>query len=234
MKDFFLHTIAQPNVSNSWSGGWFDMKKFLMLAMVVLAVTISSITRAEQASPNQVEQASATHVPLFTISGGSAGTLMSTGGIPTGTTGYSDALLKISHTRAYRFEFLGCGDAAFDNRFYLLGSGGHLQHFDCKTSKIGDHFIANLKIGKVGPHWPFHFQAAADMGGPSVFNGEGPFNGVYTNNDFFSNTSIFYAIEGSTANPGATSGDVVLLGFSDGGVLNDIDHQDLVVRISKP
>jgi hypothetical protein len=211
------------------------MKKFLLLAIVVLAVTInSSITRAEQANATPGEEASATHVPLFTISGGSAETLMSTGAIPSGTTGYSDALLKISHTRAYRFEFLGCGNALFDNRFYVLGFSGILHHFDCKTSMIGNHFIANLKIGKVGPHSPFYFQAAADVGGPSVFNGEGPFNGTYTNNDFFSNTSIFYAIEGSTANPGATAGDVVLLGFSDGGVLNDIDHKDLVVRISKP
>jgi hypothetical protein len=210
------------------------MKELLVLGFVVLAVTISpSIARAEQAGATPVEQARATHVPLFTISGGSAETLLSIGTIPSGTTGYRDALLKISRTRAYRFEFLGCSNAVFDNRFYVLGFFGTLHHFDCKTSKIGDHFIANLKIGKVGPHSPFHFQAEADMGGPSVFNGEGPFNGTYTNNDFFSNTSIFYAIEGSTGNPGATSGDVILLGFSDGGVLNDHD-QDLVVRISKP
>jgi hypothetical protein len=215
------------------------MKKFLMLAIVVLAVAISSssITRAQQPSATPDEQASAPHVPLFTISGGSAETIMPTTGptpIAIGTTGYSDALLTISHTRAYKFEFLGCGDSGLDNRFYVLGFFGKLHHFDCKTSKIGDHFIANLKKIDVGPHSPFHFQAAADAGGPSVFNGEGPFNGTYTNDDSWSNTSIFYAIEGSTANPGATSGDVVLLGLADGGVLKDNDHQDLAVRISRP
>jgi hypothetical protein len=196
--------------------------RFLTLGAAVVALAISS--GAASAGPS----------PVFTISGGSAETLMPTSGptpIPVGTTGYSNALLTISHTRAYRFEFLGCGDSSLDNRFYL--SGSH-KYFDCKTSKIGDHFIANLKIGDVGPHSPFHFQAAADMGGPSVFNGEGPFNGTYTNDNSFSNTSIFYAIDGSTADPGATSGNAVLLGLADGGVLHDNDHQDLVVRISRP
>lgn len=213
------------------------MKKCLMLAIVVLAVAISSgITRAQQPGATSNEQAGPS-LPLFTISGGTAETLMPTSGptpLPIGTTGYSDALLTISHTRAYKFEFLGCGDSGLDNRFYVLGFFGTLHHFDCKTSKIGDHFTANLKKSKVGPHSPFHFQAAADAGGPSVFNGEGPFNGTYTNDDSWSNTSIFYAIEGSTGTPGATSGNVVLLGLADGGVLKDNDHQDLVVRISRP
>lgn len=205
------------------------MKKLLLLATVVIAVAIAGTTRAQEPDTP--------HAPLFTISGGSAETITPTSGptpLPIGTTGYSDALLKVSQTQAYEFEFLGCGDSGLDNRFFVLGSFGALHHFDCKTSKIGDHFIANLKIGKVGPHSPFYFQAAADAGGPSVFNGEGPFNGTYTNGDTWSNTSIFYAIEGSTTNPGATSGNVVLLGLADGGILKDNDHQDLVVRISRP
>ena len=177
--------------------------------------------------------ASAAQSIPFTISGGSAETIMMTTGptpIPVGTTGYGNALLTIGRTRSYKFEFLGCGDSTFDNRFYLSGTS---HFFDCETSKIGDSFVANLKVGDVGPHSPFHFQAAADVSGPSVFNGEGPLIGNYTGNDY-DNTSIFYAIDGSMEVTGATSGNAVLLGFTDGGIPGDNDHQDLVVRISLP
>lgn len=214
------------------------MKKILLLAIVLLGVIFgASITRAGEANGAAAAgQASITPVPLFTISEGSQLTLGPTTGptpIAVGTTGYSDALLSINKTRAYKFKFLGCGDTVLDNRFYVRGAYGGIHHFDCDTSKIGDHFIANLNKADV-PHSPFYFQAGADDNGPSVFNGEGPFDGTYTNGDSWSNTSIFYAIEGSTAAPGETSGDVVLLGLSDGGVLNDVDHQDMVIRISRP
>jgi hypothetical protein len=170
----------------------------------------------------------------FTISGGSAYALPSTTGptaIPVGTTGFTNALLTISKTRAYKFEFLGCGDAGFDNRFYLNGTD---KFFDCKTSRIGDSFIANMKVDEVGPHSPFHFQSASELSGPSVFNGEGPLDGSYTNGVTYSNTSIFYTIDGSDSDPPAASGKAVLLGLADGGVPNDNDYQDLVVRISLP
>jgi hypothetical protein len=91
-----------------------------------------------------------------------------------------------------------------------------------------------MKVDDVKPHWPFYFQAGADKGGPSVFNGEGPVNGTYTDDVSWSNTSIFYAIEGSTTSPGATTGDVLLMGLADGGILGDNDHQDMDVRVSVP
>jgi hypothetical protein len=94
-----------------------------------------------------------------------------------------------------------------------------------------------MKSGDVGPHSPFHFQSAANHGGPSVFNGEGPMFGYQTyDNKFtiFSNVSIFYAIDGSMSDPAATSGNAVLLGLADGAVYLDNDHQDLVVRITTP
>jgi len=208
--------------------------KFLTLGAAVgaFAISLGAASAAGQS-------------PAFTISGGTTQTLLPTGGpppIPLGTTGYRDALLSISHAGAYKFEFLGCGTATFDNRFYLRGSNvpgktfprgtAIPKFFDCKTSKIGDHFIVNLTIGAVGPHSPFSFQASADTGGPSVFNGEGPLTGTYTNNLALINTSIFYAVDGSTADPGATSGDAVLLVFVDGGVPNDIGQQNMDVRIS--
>lgn len=197
--------------------------RFLTLGAALLALAIST----GNAGAGQKGDA-------FTISGGAAETLLPTTGpmpIPLGTTGYSDALLTISHTRAYKFEFLGCGDTIVNNRFYLLGTD---NFFDCNTSKIGDSFIANLKPDEVGPHSPFHFQAGVELSGPSVFNGEGPLTGTYTNDSPFDNVSIFYAIEGSISDPGLTSGNVVLLGLSDGGHPGDNDHEDLVVRISLP
>ena len=59
---------------------------------------------------------------------------------------------------------------------------------DCDTNKIGDSLTAFLNVANFGPHSPFHFQAAANLLGPSVFNGEGPFDGTYTNGNTFSNT----------------------------------------------
>jgi hypothetical protein len=139
----------------------------------------------------------------------------------------------------YKFEFLGCGDTIFDNRFYLSGSqsiffNAGQRSFSCDTNVIGDRLIAWLKVANFGPHSPFHFQADAALPGPSVFNGEGPLNGTYTPNltPNFSNTSIFYAIEGSTGNPGLTSGNTVLIGLADGGVFQDADYQDMDVRIT--
>lgn len=216
--------------------------KFLTLgaAVVALAINSGAVSAADTSAADKFS-------PHFTISGGTAETLMPTSGptgIPVGTTGYGNALLTISHTGAYKFTFLGCGDSALDNQFFL--SGAHVpgktfprvtltpKFFDCNTSKIGDSFIGNLNKNAVVPHAPFSFQASADTGGPSVFNGEGPFTGTYTNGVAWSNTSIFYAIPGSTATPGATSGDAVLMGLSDGGRLMDNDHQDLVVEISLP
>ena len=196
--------------------------KLTTLGAAVLAIVLAS------------GMAGAAQGDAFTISGGSSETIVPTTGdmgLPVGTTGYSDALLTIGHTRAYKFEFLGCGDAILDNRFYLRGSR---NFFACSTSKVGDSFIANMKVGQVGPHSPFHFQSGADINGPSIFNGEGPFTGTYTNDVSFSNVSIFYAIDGSTGSPGMTSGNAVLLGFADGGNVLDNDHQDLVIRISLP
>jgi hypothetical protein len=196
--------------------------KFLIVSAAVLALVISSGV------------ASAGHGDAFTISGGSPETIAPTTdgeAIPEGTTGYADALLTISGTRAYKFEFLGCGDATLDNRFYINGTH---KFFDCATSQIGDSFIANMNVSKVKPHSPFHFQSGANQLGPSVFNGEGPFFDGWYSNVYYSNVSIFYAIDGSTSDPGLTSGNAVLLGFTDGGAPNDNDHQDLVVRISLP
>lgn len=202
-----------------------DSLKASLVCVVVIVLSIGGVARAQSA---------------FTISGGTSFTVTSPDGgmqIPVGTTGYTNAQLTISRTRAYKFEFLGCGDTSFDNRFYLFGTNNFLSAtnkiFDCKINRPGDSFIANLKEGDVGPHFPFHFQARADLRGVSVFNGEGPVNGTYTNFTF-SNTSIFYAIDGSTSSPGLTSGDAVVLGFSDGGVPGDHDYQDLDVRITLP
>lgn len=207
--------------------------KYLTLGGAVLALVFSA----------GIASAKKNKGPAFTISQGSAFTITvteSSTGIPLGTTGYRDALLTINQTRAYKFTFMGCGNSGLDNRFLIdvTKMGGHHAtepvFFDCKTSTVGDSFIANLNISAVGPHSPFHFQSAADNSGPSVFNGEGPFDGTYTNGNEFSNMSIFYAIDGSTSDPGETSGDAVLLGLSDGGVPNDMDYQDLVVEISLP
>lgn len=196
--------------------------KFSILIVAVLGLAISA--GVASAGPGSA----------FTITGGSAEVISSTTGpmpIPLGTTGFSDALLQVSKTRAYKFEFLGCGDATLANRFYLKGSH---HFFDCTTSKIGDSFIANMKVDQVEPHSPFHFQAGANLLGPSVFNGEGPFTGSYTNDVAYFNVSIFYAIDGSTSDPALASGDAVLLGLSDGAHPGDSDYQDLVVRISLP
>jgi hypothetical protein len=205
--------------------------RFLTLsAAAVFALAISSgVARAHCQSDDDA----------FTISGGSAYTLPSTSGptpIPVGTTGYTDALLTLdsdAEARVYRFEFLGCGDTKLGNRFYV--SGTH-KFFDCATSNVGDSFTAHLKVSDVGPHSPFHFQSAANLLGPSVFNGEGPFNGTYTNGKGYANTSIFYAIDGSTSNPAPTSGSAVVLGLADGGTFPtpDNDYQDLDVRITPP
>jgi hypothetical protein len=197
--------------------------KYLSLSAAVLALVFSAGIAAAKGPKGG-----------FTISQGASFTIGPTSGpqvIPVGTTGYTDALLNITGTRAYKFTFMGCGDTSLDNRFFVAGTK---KFFDCKTSKDGDSFIVNLKTANVGPHSPFYFQSDADHGGPSVFNGEGPFDGTYTNGNDWSNTSIFYAIDGSTSSPGETSGTAVLLGLSDGGVPHDMDYQDLVVEISLP
>jgi hypothetical protein len=207
--------------------------KYLTLSGTVLALVFSAGIAAAKDK-----------APVFTISGGADFTIGVTSGeqtIPVGTTGYSNALLTTDKNHEYTFTFMGCGNADLENRFVVIGNN-HSQDkthrkqnstsFDCSTSKIGDSFKAKLDANQFGAHMPFYFQAGAELGGPSIFNGEGPFDGTFTGGHSFSNMSIFYAIEGSTSDPGETTGAKVLLGLSDGGVTNDTDYQDLVVEVS--
>src|SRR5271166_6189048 len=148
--------------------------KYLAFAGAVLALVFSAGIVAAKG-------------PVFTISQGAAFTIGPTSGpimIPIGTTGYSDANLSAVGHRAYKFTFMGCGDSGLDNRFFVDVTP---KFFDCKTSKVGDSFTVNLRSAVIGPHSPFHFQSDADHGGPSVFNGEGPFDGTYTHGNSFSN-----------------------------------------------
>lgn len=210
--------------------------RFLTLGVAALSVAVCLVAA-------HAGLAAADPPGAFTISPGPAGTLNSytiteNDGVQflVGASGYINALLNITHTRAYKFEFLGCGTSVFDNRFYVDYAGRKDKIFDCDSSTPGDTFIAKMKVKEVGPHMPFHFQSDAAYFGPSVFNGEGPLDGVYSGNEYC-NASIFYTIDRkdlTTASP--LSGDAVIISFADGGVCpkEDADYQDMVIRISLP
>jgi hypothetical protein len=171
----------------------------------------------------------------LSISGGSFATEATTNapGIPQGTTGYSStvpaggspASLLLDSFSTLKFEFLG-SQALNDNRLFLTANG--MQISGNRVSAVGASAFIDMASGLVD----FVFGVNTTAPGSRLFrNGAPTFNGTEQGTQYF-NLQLPYAVEGSTSNPALRSGQIVLLGLSDGGGgAGDSDFKDMTIPI---
>ena len=157
------------------------------------------------------------------ISGGTSpvsATTEATSPFPTTLTGSVGGSLYAQDAGSYLFTYKGIGDPLYYNTFSVTGCG---VTFTGHTTAIGTSFTCNFAANTL---IPFTFTTNT-TGSPSHTTSNG--------DAYNANTYVGYlvAMTGSTGSPILTTGTSAYLGLSDGGVSNDHDYQDLVVRVDE-
>jgi len=154
-------------------------------------------------------------------------------GVPAGTGGYHGGTLLTNSSITYVFTYLGAGDSANFNEFFVGASRAAAEAAGtffctqaitghCGASAVGASFALGVNAGAVPFHWLYD-QTSTGTGGHQLDNGGlDDANGAY----------LAQIGLGTTANAGP--GKVAYLGLADLPYPADNDFQDGTVQVRVP